>query len=125
MFRRAQREPDGLPTPSGVQGVGEPTWLPLAKWVPDEVRRPALGLLLTPIYLVAGNGTPGDPGCAQRGSGTQPVVCMAATERPPVGTRCFGLDEVRAGRTLTERFVQLSGSGAEVEGLEWLHTFSG
>ncbi|WP_307858934.1 ABC transporter ATP-binding protein [Microbacterium esteraromaticum] len=35
------------------------------------------------------------------------------------------IDEVRAGRTLTERFVELSGSSGEVEGLEWLHTFSG
>ena len=34
------------------------------------------------------------------------------------------IDEVRAGRTLTQRFVELSGSGGEVEGLEWLHTFS-
>jgi hypothetical protein len=112
VFRRAQREPDGLPTPSGVRGGAEPTWLPLAKWVPDEVRRPALGLLPTPIYLVAGNGTPGDPGCAQRGSGTQPVVCMAATERPPAGTRCFGLDEVRAGRALA-----IVGSGPVVAGI--------
>ncbi|MGN8024862.1 ATP-binding cassette domain-containing protein [Microbacterium sp. 22242] len=35
------------------------------------------------------------------------------------------IDEVRAGRTLAQRFVELSGSGGEVEGLEWLHTFSG
>lgn len=34
------------------------------------------------------------------------------------------VDEVRAGQTLTERFVELSGTGGEVEGLEWLHTFS-
>ncbi|GAA2903670.1 ABC transporter ATP-binding protein [Microbacterium esteraromaticum] len=34
------------------------------------------------------------------------------------------IDEVRAGQTLTERFVELSGTGGEVEGLEWLHTFS-
>jgi len=34
------------------------------------------------------------------------------------------IDEVRAGQTLTARFVELSGAGAEVEGLEWLHTFS-
>ncbi|UNK71969.1 ABC transporter ATP-binding protein [Microbacterium sp. H1-D42] len=34
------------------------------------------------------------------------------------------IDEVRAGQTLTQRFVELSGSGGEVEGLEWLHTFS-
>ncbi len=35
------------------------------------------------------------------------------------------IDEVRAGQTLEARFVELSGAGAEVEGLEWLHTFSG
>jgi ABC-2 type transport system ATP-binding protein len=34
------------------------------------------------------------------------------------------VDEVRAGQTLAARFVELSGSGGEVEGLEWLHTFS-
>jgi ABC-2 type transport system ATP-binding protein len=34
------------------------------------------------------------------------------------------VDEVRAGQTLEQRFVELSGSGSEVEGLEWLHTFS-
>ncbi|MFC7789301.1 ATP-binding cassette domain-containing protein [Microbacterium sp. MAHUQ-60] len=34
------------------------------------------------------------------------------------------IDEVRAGQTLAARFVELSGVGAEVEGLEWLHTFS-
>ncbi|WP_309066998.1 ATP-binding cassette domain-containing protein [Microbacterium sp.] len=34
------------------------------------------------------------------------------------------IDEVRAGQTLEARFVELSGSSGEVEGLEWLHTFS-
>jgi ABC-2 type transport system ATP-binding protein len=34
------------------------------------------------------------------------------------------IDEVRAGRTLESRFVELSGGAGEVEGLEWLHTFS-
>ena len=34
------------------------------------------------------------------------------------------IDEVRAGQTLAARFVELSGTGGEVEGLEWLHTFS-
>ncbi|KJL26228.1 Daunorubicin/doxorubicin resistance ATP-binding protein DrrA [Microbacterium azadirachtae] len=34
------------------------------------------------------------------------------------------VDEVRAGQTLEQRFVELSGSATEVEGLEWLHTFS-
>lgn len=34
------------------------------------------------------------------------------------------IDEVRAGQTLEARFVELSGTGGEVEGLEWLHTFS-
>ncbi|MCT9820413.1 ABC transporter ATP-binding protein [Microbacterium sp. W1N] len=35
------------------------------------------------------------------------------------------VDEVRAGRTLEERFLELTGGAADVEGLEWLHTFSG
>ncbi len=34
------------------------------------------------------------------------------------------VDEVRAGQTLESRFVELSGGIGEVEGLEWLHTFS-
>ena len=34
------------------------------------------------------------------------------------------VDEVRAGQTLESRFVELAGSNGEVEGLEWLHTFS-
>ncbi|WP_341954596.1 ABC transporter ATP-binding protein [Microbacterium sp. LWH13-1.2] len=34
------------------------------------------------------------------------------------------IDEVRAGQTLEARFVELSGGISEVEGLEWLHTFS-
>lgn len=34
------------------------------------------------------------------------------------------IDEVRAGQTLESRFVELSGGVSEVEGLEWLHTFS-
>lgn len=34
------------------------------------------------------------------------------------------IDDVRAGQTLESRFVELAGSGGEVEGLEWLHTFS-
>lgn len=34
------------------------------------------------------------------------------------------IDEVRAGQTLASRFVELSGGIGEVEGLEWLHTFS-
>ncbi|GEC75040.1 hypothetical protein GCM10010213_12650 [Microbacterium maritypicum] len=34
------------------------------------------------------------------------------------------IDEVRAGQTLSARFVELAGSSGEVEGLEWLHTFS-
>lgn len=34
------------------------------------------------------------------------------------------LDEVRGGSTLEERFLELSSSGGDVEGLEWLHTFS-
>ena len=34
------------------------------------------------------------------------------------------VDEVRAGQTLEQRFVKLSGGAGEVEGLEWLHAFS-
>lgn len=34
------------------------------------------------------------------------------------------IDDVRAGQTLEARFVELSGGLGEVEGLEWLHTFS-
>lgn len=34
------------------------------------------------------------------------------------------IDEVRAGQSLEARFVELSGGTGEVEGLEWLHTFS-
>jgi len=33
------------------------------------------------------------------------------------------VDEVRAGSTLEERFVQLVGGGHRTEGLEWLRTF--
>jgi len=34
------------------------------------------------------------------------------------------MDEVRDGRTLEERFVNLAGIGTTSEGLEWLHSFS-
>ncbi|SCY26459.1 ABC-2 type transport system ATP-binding protein [Microbacterium sp. LKL04] len=34
------------------------------------------------------------------------------------------VDEVRGDKTLAERFVQLSGGLSDVEGLEWLHTYS-
>jgi hypothetical protein len=34
------------------------------------------------------------------------------TERPPVGTRCFGLGEIRSGRALA-----IVGSGPTVTGL--------
>lgn len=34
------------------------------------------------------------------------------------------VDEVRGDHTLAERFVQLSGGLSDVEGLEWLHTYS-
>jgi hypothetical protein len=111
VFRRAQHEPDGLSLPSGGDPRDPVSWLPLAKWSPDEVRRPALGILTTPIQLVPGHGTPGDPGCGKRGTGIEPVVCLV-TERPPVGTRCFGLDEIRAGRALA-----IVGSGPTVAGL--------
>ena len=34
------------------------------------------------------------------------------------------VDEVRGDHTLAERFVQLAGGRSDVEGLEWLHTYS-
>ncbi|MFT4051607.1 MAG: ATP-binding cassette domain-containing protein [Microbacterium sp.] len=34
------------------------------------------------------------------------------------------LDEVRGGLTLEQRFIELIGGASDVEGLEWLHTFS-
>jgi ABC-2 type transport system ATP-binding protein len=34
------------------------------------------------------------------------------------------VDEVRAGRSLQERFIELAGGGAATEGMEWLHNFS-
>jgi ABC-2 type transport system ATP-binding protein len=34
------------------------------------------------------------------------------------------VDEVRQGRSLEERFVQLAGGPTKAEGLEWLHNFS-
>jgi ABC-2 type transport system ATP-binding protein len=34
------------------------------------------------------------------------------------------VDEVRGGSTLEERFLELAGSRGDLEGLEWLHTFS-
>jgi len=34
------------------------------------------------------------------------------------------VDEVKGGLTLEQRFVELSGGLTDVEGLEWLHTFS-
>lgn len=34
------------------------------------------------------------------------------------------MDEVRAGSSLEERFVELAGGRTSVEGLEWLHSFS-
>nr|WP_284234358.1 ABC transporter ATP-binding protein [Arenivirga flava] len=34
------------------------------------------------------------------------------------------VDEVRAGATLEERFVELAGGRKAAEGMEWLHTFS-
>ncbi|MEN2742486.1 ABC transporter ATP-binding protein [Microbacterium sp. X-17] len=35
------------------------------------------------------------------------------------------VDDVRGELTLEERYVELAGGSGEVEGLEWLHTFSG
>jgi ABC-2 type transport system ATP-binding protein len=34
------------------------------------------------------------------------------------------VNDVRAGRSLQERFVELAGGGAQTEGMEWLHNFS-
>jgi ABC-2 type transport system ATP-binding protein len=34
------------------------------------------------------------------------------------------VDEVREGRSLQERFIELAGGGAATEGMEWLHSFS-
>ena len=34
------------------------------------------------------------------------------------------IDEVRGELTLEERFIELAGGLGDVEGLEWLHTFS-
>ena len=34
------------------------------------------------------------------------------------------LDEVRAGQTLEDRFVELAGGRKAAEGMEWLHSFS-
>ncbi|UYO96077.1 ATP-binding cassette domain-containing protein [Microbacterium sp. M28] len=48
------------------------------------------------------------------------VAIIVAGEVLAEGT----VDEVRAGQTLESRFVELAGSNSEVEGLEWLHTFS-
>jgi ABC-2 type transport system ATP-binding protein len=33
------------------------------------------------------------------------------------------LDEVRAGQTLEDRFVELAGGRKAAEGMEWLHSF--
>ena len=59
----------------------------------------------------------------------------AAWMRPRVCTRVAVLvagqvlaegtvDEVRGELTLEQRFIELSGGLGDVEGLEWLHTFS-
>jgi hypothetical protein len=100
VFRRQQREPDGLAVPSGARATGQAAGLPLAQWSPEDVRTPALGVLPTQVQLVAGVGAPGDPGCAERTSGTTPVVCIVNARPPSSGTRCFGLADVRAGRAL-------------------------
>lgn len=128
VFRRAQREPDGLSVPSGVRGGGEPTWLPLAQWMPDKVRRPARGLLPSPIQLVPGTGRRGAPDCAERRSSSDPVVCMLSiASAPPLGARCFSPTEVRQGRALalvargTERPVVagLVPDGVQQVTLQW------
>jgi ABC-2 type transport system ATP-binding protein len=48
------------------------------------------------------------------------VAVMVAGQVLAAGT----VDEVRGQRTLEERFLELIGGSNEVEGLEWLHTFS-
>jgi ABC-2 type transport system ATP-binding protein len=48
------------------------------------------------------------------------VAVIAAGQVRAVGT----VDEVRGGRSLEERFVDLVGGRTHVQGLEWLRTFS-
>ena len=48
------------------------------------------------------------------------VAVIVAGEVLAEGT----VDDVRDGRSLEARFVELTGGSAEVGGLEWLHTFS-
>jgi hypothetical protein len=128
VFRRAQREPDGLSIPPGVRGGSDPTWLPLATWLPDKVRRPARALLPSPIQLVPGTGRTGAPDCVERRSGTDPVVCMVSIgSAPPLGGTCFSPAEVRQGRALalvargTERPVVagLVPDGVQQVTLQW------
>lgn len=49
------------------------------------------------------------------------VAVMVAGQLLAEGT----VDEVKGELTLEQRFVELSGEAGTVEGLEWLHTFSG
>ncbi len=49
------------------------------------------------------------------------VAVMVAGQVLAEGT----IDEVRGELTLEQRFVELAGGLSDVEGLEWLHTFSG
>ncbi len=49
------------------------------------------------------------------------VAVMVAGQILAEGT----VDEVRGEATLEERFIELAGGLSDVEGLEWLHTFSG
>lgn len=49
------------------------------------------------------------------------VAVMVAGQILAEGT----IDEVRGELTLEQRFVELAGGLSDVEGLEWLHTFSG
>lgn len=47
------------------------------------------------------------------------VAVVAAGRLLAAGT----VDEVRAGESLEDRFVQLVGGRSQTEGLEWLRTF--
>ena len=65
---------------------------------------------------------------AERAAGHSTAVGSGTTEPAVVGSgRVLAvgtLDEVRGEASLEERFVELVGGAGELEGLEWLHTFS-
>ncbi len=103
VFRRAQREPDGLSVPSGVTAAASPPGCRSRSGRPTRCAARRWGCSHTPVQLVPGNGTPGDPGCAQRGTGTQPVVCMVTDGARPSARAASASHEIRAGRALRDR----------------------